>query len=791
MRIVSPDAGGTGRTRTMTTRMVALRPSTTDLLDAAFLVALVLLGLLGFATSFDSSRYLILGLVGAVLGLALAHVCNVLRWHWAVTLLAAAACYLLLGGFLALPENLLAGFVPTLTTFADLGRLVVDGWKELLTTLAPLPGDSPQVLLVFVVGLVAGAAGFSVARRSRSTWTAAVVPTLVLAASILLGTYQPAAVLPQGLGFAALLFGWMAFRAQRRRRLKGTGSPSLVRAGLGAGVLVVAMAGGFLLGPWFSGGQAANRLVLRSYVEPPVELPSYTSPLVGFPKYSSDDKNRKRFRDQELLRLTSSAPVGLLRLAVLDSYSGIAWTATGGGSGAATTAFQRVGASLPNPPAAPTTDVTITIAPAYASIPELAPWVPSLGASRSIAFSGDAARSHVRNFRYNIATGQGLVADSLKAGDVVQESGVPEQAIGDGLLVPGGTPTLSGADSEFISNYLGKLIAKPDASPGEQLRQAMAALSQGYYSDGTKPNELIYHSGHDQKRLAFFLAKEALVGSDEQYAATLGLVAAKLGFPTRVVFGAVVPSDGIVKGKDIHAWVEIQVEDGGWRVIPPEAFIPTRSPEEIPRQKYQDSAATLVPPPNPVRPPGSFDSWFEFDPGLLNSGSGWDRFLQVLFAVLRWVGPPLGLVLLVVGGITGAKALRRRRRRTRGPVTTRIAGGWREAVDHARDLGHVVPLAATRQEQTLALGRSELTALSSTADRAIFGPGEPTPEEAATFWKQVDASRKELSSSVGRWRRWLARLNLRTFLPPKLAERADGLRLSNLPWRVRRAEAVE
>jgi len=316
-------------------------------------------------------------------------------------------------------------------------------------------------------------------------------------------------------------------------------------------------------------------------------------------------------------------------------------------------------------------------------------------------------------------------------------------------------------------------------------------MSKGFYSDGTKPAELKYHSGHDQKRLAVFLAGDDLVGSDEQYAATLGLVAAKLGFPSHVVFGAVVPSDGVVRGKDIHAWVEIQLDDGSWRAIPPSAFIPTRSPEEIPPEQYKDAAATVVPPPNPVRPPGSFDSWFELDPGLLNTGSGLDKFLQLLLAVLRWVGPPLGLILLVVGGITGAKALRRKRRRTRGPVTTRIAGGWREAIDHARDLGHTVPLAATRQEQTLALGRAELVALSANADRAIFGPGDPSAEDVADYWKQVDATRKALSSSVGRGRRWLARLSLRTFLPPKLAERADGLRLSNLPWRLRGAGAAE
>ena len=92
-------------------------------------------------------------------------------------------------------------------------------------------------------------------------------------------------------------------------------------------------------------------------------------------------------------------------------------------------------------------------------------------------------------------------------------------------------------------------------------------------------------------------------------------------------------------------------------------------------------------------------------------------------------------------------------------------------------------MAATRQEQTLALGRAELVSLSASADRAIFGPGDPAPEDAAVYWQQVEATRKELYSSVGRRRRWLARLSLRTFLPPKLAERADGLRLSNVPWR--------
>lgn len=793
MRVINPAAAATGRTRTMTTRLVALRPSQTDLLDAGFLLAVLLLGLLGFATSFDSSRYLVIGLLGVLLGILLAHVCNVLRWHWAAPLVAAVICYLLLGGFLAFPDSLIAGFVPTLATLGDLASLVVDGWKVLLTTLPPLPGDSPQALLVYLLALLAGAAGFSVARRSRSTWTAIVIPALLLVGSILLGTYEPAAPLPQGLGFAGVAFGWLALRAQRRRRLVGTGSASLTRAGLGVGVLVVAMAGAFFLGPLLAGGPSPNRTVLRSFVEPPVELPTYTSPLVGFPKYSNRNEKTKRFHDIELLRVTSSSPPSRLRIAVLDDYSGIAWNALAGGSGTVSTAFQRVGNRLPEPPTGELVEASVTIAEAYSRIPELGPWVPGSGRAVGIAFIGDNARSHQRSLRYNLTTGQALVTDSLRPGDVIRFTNAAAEDLGSGELRSGGTPVLGAADYAFMADYLGKLVSHTTAVPGEQLREAMSNLRQGYWSDGTEPAEAQYRSGHDQRRLAVFLGGQQVVGSDEQYAATLGLVAAQLGFPSRVVFGAKVPGDGVIRGEDITAWVEVQLADGGWRTIPPEAFIPDRdrTPDKIPPQQFKDAAATVVPPPNPVRPPGSFDSWFELDQGLATGNPLLDQVLRILLVMLRWVGPPLGVVALVVGGITGTKAVRRRRRRTRGAPSTRIAGGWREVVDHVRDLGDVIPVAATRQEQTLAAGRAELVPLAEGADRAIFGPADLTTESSAAYWTEVDQLRRTLSRSVGRGRRWLARLSLRTFLPPGHSDLRAGSVWSRLPWRRQSLEVAE
>jgi hypothetical protein len=776
----------------MTTRLVALRPSAADLVDAGFVLALVVLGLLGFATTFDSARYLMVGLVGALLGILLAHVFAVLRWHWAVPLAAALVGYLLLGGLFGASDDLLAGFLPTPATVTGLLALVVDGWKDMLTLLPPLAGDGPYVALVYLLGLLAGVAGFSVARRSRTPWTAVVVPGLLLAVVILLGTYEPAALLPQGLGFAGLCFGWTAVRAQRRRRLTGTGSANLTRIVLGGVVLAVALAGGWLLGPAFTPA-TTQRLVLRSYVEPPVELPSYTSPLVGFPKYSTQ-KPEKRYYDQELLRVTSSASVPLLRLAVLDDYSGITWNALAGGEGAATTAFQRIGRSIPKPPTDNLVDVTVTIGDAYASVPELAAWLPSTGRAARIEFAGADAAAHRTSLRYNLATGQAMVPDALRPGDVVtQTAEAPLVVTPEQELSPGGDPVVGAAGYGFLQSGFAKLVGDPTASAGVQLRTAMATMREAYFSDGTAnaSERYLYPSGHGQGRLAGFFQKYVedgqLVGSDEQYAASLALLANSLGFPARVVFGAVVPADGVVHGRDVHAWVELQLEDGRWWELPPEQFLPTRTPDDIPPPEQQEQETTPVPPPAPVRPPGAFDSWFEVDTSKLAGEGPLGQFLAVLLLVLRWAGPPLGAVLLVVGGIIGAKALRRRRRRTHGPASTRIAAGWRELLDRARDMGHRVPLDATRVEQSLIVGRADLAGVSEHADRVIFGPGEPDGETVAAFWAQVGGTRRTMLTGLSWWRRWRARLSLRSFLPGR--GRTSGLSLSRLPWRSQAVEA--
>ena len=68
-----------------------------------------------------------------------------------------------------------------------------------------------------------------------------------------------------------------------------------------------------------------------------------------------------------------------------------------------------------------------------------------------------------------------------------------------------------------------------------------------------------------------------LAGNDEQYASALALAANRLGVPARVVLGAVPDADGAVKGKDVHAWVEVRRTDGEWQAILPSQFLPDRN----------------------------------------------------------------------------------------------------------------------------------------------------------------------------------------------------------------------
>src|SRR5205823_2085539 len=145
----------------------------------------------------------------------------------------------------------------------------------------------------------------------------------------------------------------------------------------------------------------------------------------------------------------------------------------------------------------------------------------------------------------------------------------------------------------------------------------------------------------------------------EQYAAAYALAANYLGIPTRVVLGARPAPDGVVRGSDVHAWVEVHLADGSWAPIPQTEFMPDTSkrPDQQPPQEVQDANAAVVPPPNAVHQPTSTVDTSRTDPNQNRQKPRqhgvWDVVWAYLAPVLLWGGPPILLLLLACGTVLG------------------------------------------------------------------------------------------------------------------------------------------
>ena len=750
-------------------------PTRGTLVDQALLLALSAIALGALATTYTGHSFLVVGLVGVVAGLLLTHVTQVLRWPVVATVVLAVVVFVLLGGPLCLRSDGPGAFLPGPTTLATLGDRAVLGWKELLTTLPPVDGAGPLLVLPWLLGLVTGVLGGLLARlRTGPALLRAALPllapTLLLATVILLGVGRPTSLWLQGAGFAVLAVGWLALRGQRATAPVRGGSGGAGRA-VAAGVMVL-LAGALALplASWATGGLDDQRVVLRTYVAPPFDIGQYPSPLASFRRYVelpaglSDPANLS----EEVLATVEGAPPGArLRIAALDAYDGAVWGAGNDPEpGNARDTFQRVSSVIDNPVDGETADVRVTLGDGWSGV-----WLPTIGALTSLDLGDDPDReAQAESFRYNLATSTAVVPAGVGPGDTYRfTSVVPPSSVSE-TDAPSGLVTDAAFAAAFLNNQATAWSGGADAPMARVFAIAEHLKQEGRYSDGVVAAERIYHPGHGVKRLGDeFANAPIMVGNDEQYAAIMALLANNVGVPARVVMGAVVPEDGVVRGSDVQAWVELQVADGSWRTLPTETFMSTVRPAEQPPLQEQEMSGTVVPPPAPIPPPSTLAEQHDTELEARKDDhdddeSGWGLPAWLL-VVLRYVGVPLLAAVLVVATIVGAKALRRRRRRRAERTSARIGGGWRELVDHARDLGQPVPVAAgwTRREQAGLLVSPAAPVLARRADGHVFGPQVPADDEATAYWAEVDAERRAMSSAVTRRRRLRAAVSLTTF----------------------------
>ncbi|QIK75404.1 hypothetical protein [Nocardioides piscis] len=190
------------------------------MLDLLFVLVLGTLALSGFATSFTGWAFLVVGVCGILLAIGVTHAAGVLGWPLVAPVVVVTALFFLLGGPLCLRSTGDAALLPGPTTLSGLADQAVFGWKDMLTTLPPVDGDGPLLVLPWLLGLVVGLVGTASSRvRLRRAWMTALLPvlvlTLVLVAVILLGVRHPQSVIVQGALFAAAALAWLAIRARR------------------------------------------------------------------------------------------------------------------------------------------------------------------------------------------------------------------------------------------------------------------------------------------------------------------------------------------------------------------------------------------------------------------------------------------------------------------------------------------------------------------------------------------------------------------------------------------------
>ncbi len=756
------------------------RPDGHRLVDLAFVVTLTCLALSGFASSFTGQEYLVVGVVGTVLGAVIATLFRALRWPAVAAVLALLGVFLLLGGPLCLRSIGDTAYVPGGSTLGELTDQVLFGWKDMLTTLPPVDGSGPLLVLPWTLGLVSGFIGAQLVHlKTRRPWLTALVPVLACALALVLvialGVRHPQSLWLQGVGFAALALGWLALRGRRESAAVRGGS-----RGVGRGIAGVALLGAaaVLALPVANAVMDADtdRTVLRSYVEPPFDIGRYPSLLASFRNYvelpaSARDERPTNVYDKELL-LVGGVPAGSrLRFATLDRYDGLVWGASNDAlPGDAEDSYQRVSSVIDNPVQGDAVRATVTLGRGYRGV-----WLPVVGALQSIDFERGDPTVKADSFRYNLATSTAVVPAGLYPGDRYSFTAV---APDDDVTATDAPSSQTAAPAEgvgFLDGPASKWTEEATTPMERVFAVADHLKTEGRYSDGVKKSERTYYPGHGIQRLSDgFVNAEVMVGNDEQYAATMALMANKIGVPARVVMGAVVPEGGVVTGKDVSAWVELRLADGSWRTLPTEAFMSDRPPSEQQPQNQEPLSGTVVPPPAPIPPPSDLGEQSDSDlrakmasrsdAEAEQATGGWPAWVAT---VVTYVGIPLLVIALCLGAIIAAKALRRRRRRSAEAVSTRFVGAWRELVDHALDLGQQVPLssAVTRREQSGSITSKRAAALAREADRCVWGPQAPSADSAESYWARIDRERRAMSRTVGRRQRWFAAVNITTFRP--------------------------
>jgi hypothetical protein len=763
------------------------RPLWYFVLDGGALTVLLGLGVLGFSLSFGGDPYyLIAGFGGIILGLAVA-ACNAhFRLGLVITAAAAFGAYLVLGTVLAVPDASVAGFLPSLESLRTLLLGVVFAWKDMLTVGVPVGTAGGVWIVPFLSSLITAVAAGVLTWRIRSPYWP-LLPVLVLfVTGIAFSTNAGFLTVERGIALTVVGIAWATFRrdALRRRDTRkvsanrpqydaGTaGKARMRRLAAGAAVLAATVRITAAVSPLIA--TRHERRVLRNVVVPPFDPKDYVTPLASFRNFVKDKK------DDALFTVKGLPKDARVRLGALDSFNGTNYTMDPNGSGS----FSKVGDAKSINTLADATDtvptndysldVTIDDYQGY--------FVPGGRKTTGLSF-GQGSSGAASGLYFNSGTDTAVTTQGLSRGDSYTVQVSDPVKLEHGQLTQYDCARISLPDTSDVPPVVGAQandLAADAPTAVDQVRQIEAhfqkkgAFSNGLIADGQLPSV----SGHGAGRIRDLLTAKQMLGDDEQYAVAMSLMLRHLGIPSRVVMGFYPdpksPENGAgeikIMGKDVHAWVEVAFDRVGWV-----AFDPTPPKDNVPippdpESKSKPKPQVLQPPPPPQEPadlpPDSSPDALDADEKKNNPWLLWGPTLTAIGIAMI----PVGILALPLLLIALLKSRRRKARFTGGGPAQRVSGGWNEVLSLATDMGAAVDSRATRRETAAVVAEAfpatgaTTTVLAHRADASIFGAGQPSEDEVREYWDVVDGSLKEMTGTVGFWRRQRARFSPRSLL---------------------------
>lgn len=683
------------------------------------------------------------------------------RWALPVTLLVGFGVYVIVGGAVAFGRELVAGLVPSRHSITSMLVGIVTSWKEALTLEPPLGANDGVLILPFLLAFL-GTFLVSIIVVSRKSWLttvlAFVVPMMTLVAGILWGTQETPLGPYIGIALFLVLLVWSSWRMGVWRPKRWI--PLIA-------FLAVLAVGSCVVAPHLESDNP--RFVLRSIVVPPFDPRDQISPLAIYRSYVKDKA------DTPLVTVEGLPEGALIRLATLDSYDGVVWSVSGDQSRAGSGAFRRIGDRINQSNTGTKYDVTFTIEDLDGV------WTPTIGYLSTINFDSSGGT----DFRFNDATGAGVTIGGVSPGTSYQVTGVIPTTPSDEQLGDSGIGQIALADvsnsPEIISSKAVSIASEASTVPLVVRKFEQYLNTHGFFSHGEAAGGFPSLSGHGAARMADLFSAEIMVGDAEQYASAMALLARSQGIPSRVVVGFQPvdnASSATFTGKDLTAWVEVFYDDFGWVSYfptPPESQTPQQS--EIKSEPEPEPDAIQLPPDPkaPVTPPKttSEETDIEADQDERGVEIDWAHVVKVTLVA----GIPLALLIGVPLSIILAK-LSRRKRRKNAESALSVVGGWQELVDHATDLGMAGERDFTRREMARFVGESvrgaNLRQLADSADRAHFGWAHWSQADAEAYWREVDAATGSMTRSVPWYRRFAARLSVRSLRKERARAKAEA-----------------